>query len=1010
MKNFSFHKGWSRLWYSFILGMLFTCSSVRALAPLPNATIMQQTHQVSGTITNTAGTLPGASVTIKGKTTGTMSDIDGKYQIAAAVSDTLVISFIGYKPLHVPVNGRSVINVQLQDNDATQLQEVVVNAGYYSVKEKERTGSIAKISSKDIEKQPVTNVLAAMQGRMAGVSVTQTTGVMGGGFDIQIRGINSLRANGNQPLYVIDGVPYSSDPIGTGITSPVLPTQPSPLNSINPDQIESIEILKDADATAIYGSRGANGVVLITTKKGKQGKTRFSANVSSGIGTVTKFVDLMNTEQYLQMRREAFVNDGISPYPFYAYDVNGTWDQTRYTDWQKELLGKNASFTSVQGSISGGNASTQFLVSANYNKQTTVFPGDFGYKKGNVHVNLSHESDNKRFKINFSAGYTAQNNNQPGTDPTLTALSLAPNAPALYDSEGNLNWENSTWNNPLADFKAVYTAKTYDLIANTLMSYKLTNNLEFKSSFGFTDLKNNDTNISPSTRYDPAYGLGSEYSTLFTSQATRKSWIIEPQLTWGKQFTSSKLDVLVGTTFQSQKGNQLVQLGIGFPSNSLIYNLASASTLYTIGSEETVYKYQAFFGRINYNWKDRYIVNITGRRDGSSRFGPGKQFANFGAIGGAWLFSEEGFLDGNSSLSFGKLRASYGITGNDQIGDYQYLDTYASTGAIYQGTIGLEPTRLFNPDFGWETNKKFEIALETGFLNDRIFLTTAWYNNSSSNQLVGIPLPGTTGFTSLQANLDATVQNRGLELSLRTVNFQNKNFGWTTNINFTKAGNKLLSFPDLENSTYRNQFVIGQPLNIQKVYHFTGVNPQTGLYEFEDVNGDGILSAQDDKQIIKDFNPDFFGGVQNQFRYKELQLDFLFQFVKQLNWSPVVNTSVPGMLSNQPAEVANHWQSPSNTGTYQIYTDGSNGAAVDAFYRYIESDAAVVDASYIRLKNISLSWDVPGSVLKNVKCRIYIQGQNLLTFTPYKGADPEFKSSGYLPPLKVWTTGMQFSF
>lgn len=969
----------------------------------------QQAITVQGKIYDNLSSLPGVNVTVKGTTVQTISNYDGSYTIKTTTKDTLVFSMMGYAKKEIAILGRNTINVSMVE-EATSLQEVKINAGYYSVKEKERTGSIARMTSKNIEKQPVTNVLAVMQGRMAGVSVTQTTGVAGGGFDIQIRGINSLRANGNQPLYVIDGVPYSSDPIGTGITSPVLPTQPSPLNSINPDQIESIEILKDADATAIYGSRGANGVVLITTKKGKQGKTRFSANVSSGVGTVTKFVDLMNTEQYLQMRREAFTNDGISPYPPYAYDVNGTWDQIRYTNWQEELLGKNASFTNAQASVSGGSTATQFLVSASYNKQTTVFPGDFGYKKGNVHVSLNHESENKRFKINFSTGYTAQNNNQPGTDPTLTALSLAPNAPALYDSEGNLNWENSTWNNPLADFKAVYTAKTYDLIANTLMSYKLTNSLELKSSFGFTDLKNNDTNISPSSRYDPAYGLGSEYSTLFTSQATRKSWIIEPQLNWSKQFSSAKLDVLVGTTFQSQKGNQLVQLGIGFPSNSLIYNLASASRLYTIGSDESVYKYQAFFGRINYNWKDRYIINITGRRDGSSRFGPGKQYANFGAIGGAWLFSEENFLNGNSLLSFGKLRASYGITGNDQIGDYQYLDTYASTGAIYQGTIGLEPTRLFNPDFGWETNKKFEIALETGFLNDRFFVTTAWYNNRSSNQLVGIPLPGTTGFTSLQANLDATVQNRGLELSLRTVNFQNKNFGWTTNINFTQASNKLLSFPDLENSTYNYQFVIGQPLNIKKVYHFTGVNPQTGLYEFEDVNGDGVISAQDDKQFIRDFNPKFFGGVQNQFRYKQLQLDFLFQFVKQLNWSPVVNTSVPGTMSNQPAEVVNHWQSPSNTGAYQLYTDGANGQAVDAFYRYVESDAAVVDASYIRLKNISLSWDVPDSLLKGMKCRVYIQGQNLLTFTSYNGADPEFKASGYLPPLKVWTTGLQFSF
>lgn len=996
MKTFSFCR------YRLGIFCLIFSAIPLALHAAKASPVLQQTYKVTGVVSNAAGVLPGVTINIKNSPTIAVSDLNGTYALTAQPNDTLVFSFVGYKTQLVPVSDKLRINIVLRE-DATALQEVKVNAGYYSVKESERTGSIAKIGAKDIEKQPVTNVLAAMQGRMAGVSVTQTTGVPGGGFDIQIRGQNSMRANGNNPLYIIDGVPYSSDPIGSGLTSPILPGQPSPLNSINPDQIESIEILKDADATAIYGSRGANGVVLITTKKGKQGKTRFTANVSSGIGTVTRFVDLMDTEQYLKMRREAFANDGIATYPPNAYDVNGTWSQTRYTNWQKELLGRNSQFTNVQASVSGGSERTQFLVSANYNKQTTVFPGDFGYTKGNVHLNLNHESENKRFRINFSTGYTAQDNLLPRVDPTLTALSLAPNAPALYDSEGNLNWEGSTWNNPLADLRSVYHAKTSDLIANTVLSYKLIDNLELKSSFGFTETKNDENSISPSTKYDPAYGLGSAYSALFVSEAKRNSWIVEPQLNWNREFASGKLDVLLGTTFQSQKGNQLVQLGFGFPSNSLIHNLASASSLYVLGSEETVYKYQAFFGRVNYNLREIYILNVTGRRDGSSRFGPGKQFANFGAVGAAWLFSKEQLFDGSNVLSFGKLRASYGITGNDQIGDYQYLDTYASSGVIYQGTIGLEPTRLFNPDFGWETNRKFEVALETGFLNDRIFLTTGWYTNRSSNQLVGIPLPATTGFTSLQANLDATVQNRGLELSLRTVNFQNTHFGWTTNINFTQSRNKLLAFPDLENSTYSSQFVIGEPVNIKKVYHFTGINPVTGVYEFEDVNGDGVLSAQDDKQVIKDFNPEFFGGVQNQFRYRQLQLDFLFQFVKQLNWSPLVNAAVPGSMSNQPSAVA-------NSESTQIYTDGSNGDAVDAFYRYIESDAAIVDASYIRLKNISLSWDVPKNLLKNVKCRIYLQGQNLFTFTNYDGADPEFKSSGYLPPLKVWTTGMQFTF
>ena len=286
-------------------------------------------------------------------------------------------------------------------------------------------------------------------------------------------------------------------------------------------------------------------------------------------------------------------------------------------------------------------------------------------------------------------------------------------------------------------------------------------------------------------------------------------------------------------------------------------------------------------------------------------------------------------------------------------------------------------------------------------------MTTAWYNNQSSNQLTGIPLPGTTGFSSLQANLDATVQNRGLELTLRTVNFQRKNFYWSTNINFTIAQNKLLKFPDLESSTYANQYVIGQALNIQKVYHFTGVDPQTGVYTYEDVNDDGQLSSNEDKQTIKDFSPKFYGGLQNTFKYQRWQLDFLFQFVKQINYNESIYFGVPGSAGNQPKAVLNHWQQIGDNKPYPIYTDGSNSAAMDAYYKYFESDGVISDASFIRLKNISLLYELP---FKDLQCKVFFEGQNVLTFTKYAGADPEFKSSGYLPPLRVLSAGIQFSF
>lgn len=964
-------------------------------------------NSITGTVSDSNGTLPGVTISIKGKSISTITDSKGSYSLFAESNDVLQFSFIGYVSVEQTVSTRKTINVELKE-DITSLREVTVNAGYYKVKDKERTGSIAKITSKDIEKQPVTNVLAAMQGRMAGVSITQESGIAGSGFAVQIRGQNSLRSTGNDPLYVVDGVPYSSESIGSSITSLVLSKASSPLNSINPESIESIEVLKDADATAIYGSRGANGVVLITTKKGREGKTRYSASVSSGLGQITRYMKLMSREQYMAMRTQAYANDGITTYPSGAYEFNGRWDPNRFTDWQKTLLGGTAEFTSVTAGVSGGSKTTQFLLNGSYSKQTTVLPADFAYKKNGFLLNVNHNSADGLFKMVFSGGYTLQNNNQAAVDFTNESRTLAPNAPALYKDDGSLNW--LYFNNPLRNLEGKFLSKTNDLLANALFSYQLPLGLELRSSFGFTDLRHFESSTSPSTIYNPAFGIGPDSSVLFLSGASRQSWIAEPQLSWTYNFGKGKLILLAGSTFQEQKGSKLLQQGVGFSSNSLIYNLASASAVTVLDATESVYKYTALFGRANFNWNEKYLINLTGRRDGSSRFGPGKQYGTFGALGVAWLFSNEAiFKNGSSLLSFGKLRASYGTSGNDQIGDYEYLNTYSTTGVGYQGTVGLEPSRLFNPAFGWESNRKLEVAAETGFFKDRVFFTAGYYSNRSSNQLVGVPLPSTTGFASVQANLDATVENSGLELTLRTVNFQRPHFNWTSSVNFTVAKNKLVSFPNLSSSTYANQYVLGQALNIRKVYHLTGIAAD-GVYQFEDFNNDGQITAPDDMQVVKDLNPKFYGGFQNEFRYKQVQLDFLFQFVKQENWGAVTQFGVPGTRSNQPASVAGAWTSSVPNSDTQLYTSGTNSAAVAAYYNYIESDAAITDASFIRLKNISLTYIVPKKYFKNAQCRIYFQAQNLLTFTKYDGADPEFTSLGTLPPLKVFTTGMQLTF
>lgn len=990
--------------FAFILGLLLHFSDVQANNLASSSSSIRFQSTLKGTVDDGHGPLPGVTVMVKGTSISTTTDFDGKYSILASKDDIILFSFIGFKTVEKKVESR-LMDVTLFE-DATNLKEVVINAGYYAVKDKERTGSIARITSKDLETQPVVNMLAAMQGRMAGVDIIQDSGSPTSGFRVKIRGQNSLRAAGNDPLYVIDGVPYSTETIGSNNTSTALAAPASPLTNINPSDIESIEVLKDADATAIYGSRGANGVVLITTRRAKAGKTSMSFSATTGIGKVTRFIDLMDTSAYLEMRREAFVNDGITQYPGDAYDINGTWDQNRNTDWQKELLGGTSEIHNYSGSVSGGSEFTQFLLSGSLHNETTVQPGDFRYKKAGVHFNGSHMSDNRKFKITFSAGYTFQDNLQSGTDLTLAARTLAPNAPAPYDSEGNLNWENGTFNNPFASLESKTTAKVNDLVASTMLSYTVLPGLQLKSSFGFTSLLSNENRTDPSTGYNPAFGMGSESSSLFTSSVERKSWIIEPQVSWDRSVGKIGINLLGGATAQRVLNGRLQQMGVGFSSNSLIENLSSSASKFITVSDETEYKYQAFFIRANLNWDGKYILNLTGRRDGSSRFGPADRFAWFGAAGAAWIFSQEKFLRQSKIISFGKLRASYGTSGNDQIGDYQYADTYSSGGRSYNGLVGLNPSRLYNPNFGWEINRKLEMAVETGFFKDRIFLTTAYYQNRSSNQLIGVQLPRTTGFASVNANLDAEVENSGGEFTLRSENIARADFTWNTTFNISAARNKLLSFPELQGSAYTNTYVIGRSINIAKLYEFTGVDSQTGLYTFKDFNGDGIISDPD-RQHVTDLTAKYFGGIQNQLRYRNFELDFLFQFVKQQTYE--LTSPAAGTFNNQSASMAERWSKAGDQSPHQLYTSGSSGPAVQGNNNYSQSSGVIGDGSYIRLKNISLAYNLPLPD-NSLKCRIYFQGQNLLTFTSYEGGDPEFRYSGFLPPLRIYSMGIQLNF
>jgi TonB-linked SusC/RagA family outer membrane protein len=977
-----------------------------------------QIRNVKGIVTENLNNKPlsGVSVFQEGSDVVTMSSSSGVYNVqVSGENPVLVFRHPDYPDRKIPIGNRVSVDVSLDKDNGKekQIEEVILNAGYYKVAERESTGSISRITAKEIENQPVNNVLQSAQGRMAGVSITQNSGVPGGGYDIQIRGRNSLRnknnseIDGNQPLYVIDGIPFGSE-MSSQYSASVLPGRSiNPLNSINPDDIEKMEILKDADATAIYGSRGANGVMLVTTKKGRSGKVGLNFNTSYGFSSIISNLKLMDTEQYLSMRKQAFANNNITAYPATAYDVNGTWDQSRHTDWPKSLLGNLASFSNTQLSVNGGSETTSFLLSMGHSEQTTVFEKDFKYKSSNLSSQISHRSKDQKFNLNISNTFSIQNNDVVRADLTRQAYNLAPNAPALYNGDGSLNWQNNTFNNPVASFNATYGNENKQFLNSINLQYSLFKDFSIKLNGGLNYQIFEELSLQPNTMYNPAFASGQSSATSRASKSdqSRLSFIIEPQANWSHTFGNHQIDVLAGGTFQRETSDQNSLTGIGFESNIFIENIGAAKTK-IIGDElSTEYRYAALFGRFNYQFKKRYILNVTGRRDGSSRFGTNKKFANFGAVGAAWLFSEEQFLKESSWLSFGKVRGSFGTAGSDNIGDYQYIDTYTvSSTNPYNNVNGLIPSRLYNPDYSWEKTTKLEAAIELGLFRNRVNLTTAWYRNRSTNQLIGYQLPSVAGFTSVLSNLNAEVENTGLEIELSGKPLNGK-LKWETGVNLTFPKNRLISFPGLEGSTYANQFMIGYSTSIIKLYQLEGLNSQTGAYVFTDYNGDGKISSPQDNRVVEDLTVKYFGGWNNSLTFQNWNLSFLFQFVNQKNRNYNNAMPVPGSMNNQPIQVLDVWSPGNPNGSYMPYTSLSN--PLHSLFQ--SSTASVSDASYIRLKNVQLSYAIPlkDSAFKSI--RIYFQGQNLLTFTKYFGVDPEFSAMGFLPPLKTCSFGLQLS-
>lgn len=983
--------------------------------PVVPATAAATPPHISGIVRDSQGKpLTGATVAIRNSGISTVTNAEGFFTLPAKEGDIIIVTFVSFEPRLIRVSSDmlkfgsvgQVILVPAQ----SPLDQLVIIA-YGTTTRRMATGSVSTVSGEELQRQPVSNALEALEGKAPGLFITQSSGVTGSQMSTSIRGQLSI-GSGTLPLFIIDGVPFEETPINTlgastygyqGATGHV-----DPMNSINPADIESISVLKDGDATAIYGSRAANGVILVTTKKGKAGATRLDLNGYSGAGTISHHVPMLNLSQYLAMRHAAFANDNLTPTATSAPDLLA-WDTTKSTGFDKRFIGNTEHQTDITAALSGGDQRLHYLFSNTLRHEGTVFPGDYGYNRYSTHLSLDNTSLDGKFAVTVSAFYTKESNNEAANDMISSVFNLPPDYP-LYTANGTLNWTGG-FTNPLSYLLESYRFQSDNLLANTQLRYTILPGLNAKVSLGYNKIDQGYTLLTPSKAINPSSG---QLSTATYSSNYVESYIVEPQLDYTRRIGQGKLTALAGGTWQQSNYVQPYYIvATGFPNDQLMNSWISASTINLKTNGYSNYKYASGFARINYTWKDRYLLNLTGRRDGSSRFGPDHQWGNFGSVGAGWIFTSEPWMKtGLPWLSYGKLRGSYGTTGNDQIADYGYLSTYGTWPYNY-GSAGIYPVRSANPNYHWESNHKLDFAIETGFLRDRILASAEWFRSRSGNQLIQAPLASQSGFTYYEANLPAVVQSSGWEFELKTVNIKTRAVTWSTSFNLTATANKLISFPNLSTTNYAGEFVVGQPIDMYTGYHYTGLN--NGVATVADLNKDGQItqglgqtSLKGDYRKIGVVNPTYYGGFSNTVTYDRFTLDVLFQFVKQIKpgfrAASQNATDAPGMMFNQDSHILSDGFKPS--------TQVSSPPSTAYINYYLYSDAVYSNASFIRLKNVNLSYDLPAAWMKAIRAKgasVFVRGQNLLTMTHYFGFDPETGNIG-VPPLRTVVAGIHCSF
>ncbi|WP_421942320.1 SusC/RagA family TonB-linked outer membrane protein [Pedobacter sp.] len=995
-----------------------------------------QNVSVKGTVKDKNGALPGVSVTVKNSKIAVITNNDGNYTIAVPQNAVLVFSAVGYKTQETTLGNRSTINIVLAEQ-ANDLTDVVV-IGYGTAKKKDITGSVSSVSLNNVEKTPVFGTAQLLQGQASGVQVTQTNSQPGASFSVRIRGTNSINFS-SDPLYVVDGF------AGADITA------------LNPNDIASMDILKDASSTAIYGNRGANGVVIITTKSGSAGKKTLNAEVYTGFQQVGKKLDMMNaTEFATYLNRVTAIVTPTAALPFTQSQIDALGEGT---DWQEELF-RVAPITSANLSLTGGSADTKYLVSANFFNQQGIIINS-GYLRGTLRLNLTHNISEKiHFGINTQISFDKQNlanvNTTGGSTggTLLDALRISPTVP-VFDASGAYSFQNAPLGyttvvgNPVAAANLNTDIMTnLRLFANAYADYDIIKGLKFKTSIGTDDKFTNEKIFRPNTTYLGAQSGG--FAQIINP--INYNWLNENTLSYNTIISGiHSINALAGFTYQEFRFNSSTSTAQQLTTNNLgVENLSVGSSLSSASSANKS-SLASFIARLNYSLLDRYLLTASIRRDGSSSLGQNSKWGTFPSVAAAWRISNESFMKNMTSVSDLKLRVGYGETGNANIGQYNSLQQYIFNNYVLNGNrvVGVSPGNFPNADLQWEATKAFNIGLDLGLFKNRITFTADYYNKKTSQLLFFRTIPSTTGFATALVNLDGNnIQNKGFEFALNTINISTENVKWSTNFNFSRNMNKVLSIGNIpfqltgnvSSSLYPGGntagiLKAGSPIGSFYGYVFDGIwqtqaeitasgltnTLKPGDPKYKDLNGDKVINGAD-RTIIGQAVPKFSYGFNSNLTVGRFNLFLLLQGVygNQIMNENRVEGENGTISDNKLAYVLTEsWNGPGTSNTLP-----SLGSTLR---RSIGPTSDILeDGSYLRFKTITLTYDLPLPKLSSVfkSASIYVTGQNLFTITKYSGYDPEvnaysnsagnYTSLGMdynpYPNIKTYSFGIKLGF